>query len=76
MRTLNISISEFDYNKLGLTNNNLSFSELKEIINKKNEKANLEKSVAFAEKYKLSTLSMDEITSEVKTLRKDAKNRD
>ncbi len=76
MRTLNISISEFDYNSLGLTDNNLSFSESKETMNKKNKKANLEKSVEFAEKYNLSTLSMDEITSEVKTLRKDAKNRD
>jgi predicted CopG family antitoxin len=75
MRTLNISISDIEYNKFGLKNENLSFSELLEIVNKELQKLNLRKSVELAEKYNLSKLSMDEITEEVKTVRKNAKNR-
>ncbi len=74
MRTLNISISDLEYNKFGLKNEKLSFSELLEIINKELQKLNLRKSVELAEKYDLSKLSMDEITDEVKATR-NAKNR-
>ena len=73
MRTLNISISELEFNKFGLTNDTLSFSELLEIINKELIKQNLRKSVYFAEKYKLSKMTMSEITDEVKAVRRDAK---
>ena len=73
MRTLNISISELEFNKFGLTDDTLSFSELLEIINKELIKQNLRKSVYFAEKYKLSKMTMSEITDEVKALRRDAK---
>lgn len=74
MRTLNISISDREYNKYGLKNENMSFSELLEIVNKELQKLNLRKSVELAEKYNLSKLSMDEITDEVKAIR-SAKNR-
>ncbi|HOF99324.1 MAG: hypothetical protein ACOX7E_09195 [Paludibacter sp.] len=73
MRTLNISISELEFNKFGLTDDTLSFSELLEIINKELIKQNLRKSVYFAEKYKLSKMTMSEITDEVKAVRRDAK---
>lgn len=75
MRTLNISISDIEYNKLGFKNEKLSFGELLEIVNKELQKLNLRKSVELAEKYNLSKLSMDEITDEVKAVRKNAKNR-
>lgn len=75
MRTLNISISDIEYNKFGLKNETLSFSELLEIVHKELQKLNLRKSVELAEKYNLSKLSMDEITDEVKAVRKNAKNR-
>lgn len=75
MRTLNISISDIEYNKFGLKKEKLSFSELLEIVNKELQKLNLKKSVELAEKYNLSKLSMDEITDEVKAVRKNAKNR-
>jgi len=74
MRTLNISISDIEYNKFGLKSEKLSFSELLEIANKELQKLNLRKSVELAEKYNLSKLSMDEITDEVKAVRKNAKN--
>ncbi len=74
MRTLNISISDIEYNKFGLKNEKLSFSELLEIVNKELQKLNLRKSVELAEKYDLSKLSIDEITHEVNAVR-NAKNR-
>ena len=74
MRTLNISISDIEYNKFGLKNEEMSFSELLEIVNKELQRLNLRKSVELAEKYRLSKLSMDEITDEVKAVR-NAKNR-
>ena len=74
MRTLNISISDIEYNKFGLKNEKMSFSELLEIVNKELQRINLRKSVELAEKYRLSKLSMDEITDEVKVVR-NAKNR-
>ncbi len=73
MRTLSISISELEFNKFGLTDEKLSFSELVEIINKELLKQNLRKSVNLAEKYKLSKITMSEITDEVKATRRDAK---
>lgn len=74
MKTLNISISDIEYNKFGFKDNNVSFSELVDIISKELQKINLRKSVAFAEKYELSNMTMDEISDEVKATRNDAKS--
>ena len=73
MRTLNISISELEFDKFGLKNEKLSFSELVEIINKELLRRNLRKTVQLAEKYNLSKMSMDEISEEVKSVRKKCK---
>lgn len=73
MRTLTVSISDIEFNKFGLKNDKLSFSELLEILNKEVMKFNLRKSVELAEKYNLSKLSMDEISEEVKSVRSNAK---
>jgi predicted CopG family antitoxin len=75
MKTLNISISDLEYNKFGLKNEQLSFSELLEIVNKEMQKLNLRKSVELAEKYGLSKLTADEINDEIISVRKNAKNR-
>ncbi len=75
MKTLNISISDIEYNKFGLKNENLSFSELLEIVNREMQKLNLRKSVQLAEKYGLSKLTTDEINGEITLVRKNAKNR-
>jgi predicted CopG family antitoxin len=75
MKTLNISISDLEYNKFGLKNEKLSFSELLEIVNKEMQKLNLRKSVELAEKYGLAKLTTDEINDEIKLVRKNAKNR-
>lgn len=75
MRTLNISISDIEYNKFGLKDDKLTFTDFIDLISKELTRQNLNKSVELAEKYGLSKMTMDEITDEVKAVRKDAKNR-
>ncbi|WP_250631909.1 hypothetical protein [Rhodoflexus caldus] len=74
MRTLNISISEVEFNKFGLKKDNLTFTEFVDLISKELMRQNLNKCVELAEKYGLSSMTMDEISEEVKAVR-DAKNR-
>ena len=75
MRTLNISISDIEYTKFGLKKEQLSFTDLIELVSKELMRQNLDKGVELANKYGLSTMNMDEITNEVKSVRKNAKNR-
>ena len=75
MRTLNISISDLEYNKFGLKKEQLSFTDFIELVSKELMRQNLDKGVELANKYGLSTMNMDEITNEVKSVRKNAKNR-
>ena len=72
---LNISISDVEYNQFGIKSDKLRFSELVDIINRKLIKANLQKTVELAEKYDLSKMSIEEISNEVKTVRKSAEGR-
>ncbi|MFO7864419.1 MAG: hypothetical protein R6U85_10495 [Salinivirgaceae bacterium] len=73
MKSVNIQISDFEFNQLGLDKNNLSLSELIDIIEKKITKQTLERSIQLAYKYGLSKMTMDEINDEVKAYR-NAKN--
>ena len=69
MRTLNISISDLEYNKFGLKTDRLSFTEFMDIVNNELAKQTLNECVEFAEKYGLSKMTMDEISEEVKAVR-------
>lgn len=73
MKTINIKISEFEYNQLGLDKKTLSFSELIDIIGKKISKQSLEKSIQLADKYGLGKMTMEEIDEEIRAYR-NAKN--
>jgi hypothetical protein len=73
MKSVNIQISDFGFNQLGLNKSTLSFSELIEIIGKKITKQTLEKSIQLANKYGLSKMTKEEIDDEIKAYR-DAKN--
>lgn len=75
MRTLNISISDIEYRKFGIQNDNLDFAEIVELISKELTRQNLNKCLELADKYGLSEMTMDEITNEVKAVRRNAKNR-
>jgi len=73
MKTINISISDLEYNRFGISKSNLSFTEFVDIINIELTKQALNKSVQLAQKYALSKMTMEEITNEVK-LSRSAKN--
>ncbi len=47
MRTLNISISDFEYNQFGINNDKLSFTEFVDIVNKELSKQMLNKCVLW-----------------------------
>jgi Sporulation inhibitor A len=74
MRTLNISISDSEFNKFGLKNDKINFSDFIELISNELSKRNLNKSIQLSEKYGLSMMTMDEIYNEVREVRNNAKN--
>ena len=75
MRTLNVSISDIEYNKFGLNEEKLTFTDFIELISKELKRQSLSKCVELAEKYGISKMTMDEISNEVKAVRENAKNR-
>lgn len=74
MKTLQISISDLEFNKFGLEKDSLTFSEFVELITRELMRQNMDKCLTLAEKYGLSQMTMDEINEEVKAVRR-AKNR-
>ncbi len=75
MRTLNVSISDLEYNKFGLKTDNLPFSDFVDIISKELTRQTLNKCLELAKKYGLSKMTIEDINKEVKAVRKNAKNR-
>lgn len=75
MKTLAITISDLEYNKFGIPNEQMSFSDFLELISREIMRQNLYKTVELAAKYGLSDMTMEEITEEVKTVRADAAGR-
>jgi hypothetical protein len=75
MITLNVSISDLEYNKFGIKNRQLAFSDFVDIVSRELARQNLEKCVQLAEKHGLSSMTLDEINDEIKAARKDAKSR-
>lgn len=73
MRTLNVSISDKEYQMFGIKTDKLSFAEMVNIVRREIAVENLDKCLALAEKYGLSKMSADEINDEIKAARKDAK---
>jgi hypothetical protein len=74
MRTLNISISDIEFDKFGLNSNSFSFSDFIDMISRELAKQRLQESVKLAESIGLSEMTMDEITKEVKAERRNEKN--
>ena len=74
MRTLNVSISDMEFNNLGIKNYNITFTEFTELVRREVMRNNLNNCVALAEKYGLSSMTMNEINEEIKLVR-NAKNR-
>jgi len=74
MRTLKISISDLEYNKFGIKNDQLSFTELIDLVSRELSRQTLNNTIQLSERFGLSKLTMDEITNEVKAIRKNAKD--
>jgi hypothetical protein len=74
MKTINISISDLEFDQFGLRSNNLSFSDFLDIVSRELSKQRLKESLKLAEKFGLSEMTMNEISKEVKAVRKNAKN--
>jgi hypothetical protein len=75
MRTLNISISDLELDKFGIKKDKITFSEFLDLVSKELTKQTLNKCIELSEKFGLSKMTMDEITREVKAVRKNAKAR-
>lgn len=75
MKTLTVSISDLEFNKFGIKENNLNFSDFVDIVSRELSRQNLNQCIRLSEKYGLSNLTIDEITNEVKSVRNNAKNR-
>jgi len=69
MRTISIDISDAEFQKFGLKADKLSFSTFVDIVSRELSRQNLAKTVELAEKYRLSKMTMDEISNEVKAVR-------
>ena len=74
MRTLNVSISDMEFNNLGIKNENITFTEFIELVRREVMRNNLNNCLALAEKVGLSTMTINEINEEIKLVR-NAKNR-
>jgi hypothetical protein len=74
MKTLNISISDVEWQKFGITTDSLTFSEFLELISRELMRQNLNQAIELAEKYGLSSMTMEDINEEVNAVR-NAKHR-
>jgi hypothetical protein len=74
MRILNVSISDMEFNNLGIKNENITFTEFTELVKREVMRNNLNNCLALAEKVGLSSMTINEINEEIKLVR-NAKNR-
>jgi predicted CopG family antitoxin len=74
MCTLNISVSDLEYEKFGLKEENLSFSELLNILERELARKNLREAIKLGERYGFSNTTMEEIDKEIKEIRTNAKS--
>jgi hypothetical protein len=63
-----------EFNNLGIKNENITFTEFIELVRREVMQNNLNNCLALAEKYGLSSMTMNEINEEIKLVR-NAKNR-
>jgi hypothetical protein len=69
MKTLNVTISDIEYDKFGIKSEILAFSDFVDIVSKELMRRNLNECIELADKYGLSAMSIEEITNEVKAVR-------
>jgi len=72
MKTLNIAISDIEYSKFSIPNVQLNFTDFIDIISRELMRQNFNRSIELAEKYGLSSMTMEDITNEVNAVRRNA----
>ncbi len=73
MRTLKIKITESDFQRYNLKEGEIKFTDLVDSISREYARKAVLESNELAEKYGLSTITLNEINAEIKAVR-DAKN--
>ena len=74
MKTLSIAISDVEYAKFGICGNALSFSDFVDMVSKELMRENLKAAIGVAATVGLSSMTMEDITTEVQAVRQNAKN--
>ena len=69
MRTINVQMSDLEYNSMGLSKNSFLFSEIIDLIEQQMARQALRRSVEMAAQNGLSSMTMEEINAEVKAAR-------
>jgi len=69
MRTINVQMSDLEYNSLGLSKNSFLFSEIIDLLEQQMARQALRRSVEMAAQNGLSSMTMEEINAEVKAAR-------
>ena len=69
MRTINIQISDLEYTAFGLYKDQFFFSEFADLMDRQMARRALNRSVELAQKYNLSSMTMNEISAEVGAVR-------
>jgi hypothetical protein len=67
--TLNISISDMEWQEFGITADTLTFTDFLELVSRELMRQNLNQAVELAEKYGLSSMTMEDINEEVNAVR-------
>jgi hypothetical protein len=74
MKMLSIAISDVEYNKFGIINNVLSFSDFVDMVSKELMRENMEATITQADMCGISSMTMEDISTEVQAVRRNAKN--
>jgi hypothetical protein len=69
MRTINIQISDLEYTAFGFDKDHFFFSEFADIMERQLARRALSHSVELAQTHNLSSMTMDEISAEVRAVR-------
>jgi predicted CopG family antitoxin len=72
MKTLNIVISDIEYDKFGIKSERLAFSDFIDMVSKELMRQKLHECIELADKYGLSSMYMEEIANEVNAARNNA----
>jgi hypothetical protein len=69
MKTINVQISDTEYDAFGFSKDRLPFSEVVDLIERQISLQALKRSVELSEQYHLASMTMDEISEEVNAVR-------